>query len=504
MQSTSTAPAARHLPIRKDWLAATQEAALEPDRPIIDPHHHLWDRPGNRYLLHDLVEDLGSGHNIRATVFLECREMYRADGPPETRSLGETDVRRRRLGDERERQIRPDAGLRRASSAMSISASAAAPRASSNSTSSPRAGASAASATARPGTADPSLRVFTSGSGEGLYRRPQLARGVRRAGAAQPDLRGLDVPHPARRSDRASPRAFPETKIVLNHVGGALAVGPYADKREEVFAEWRTQIQKLGQFPNVYIKLGGLGMPSLMGFEMGQQETAPSSEQLAKAWRPYLDTCIEAFGPRPLDVREQFPGRQGDVQLCQSVERVQARLRELFERREERDVPQHRAEVLSACGDPERGRWPAHACRQAAGRPRSRDRRTRERSACHCHAKRSTRTTPKYLRDKYAIVGVGETTYTRGSGMTTRALGTWAVRNAILDAGLKPSDIDGMLDYSGGDSTSATFIAGDLGMRLNFYMDVVGGGSSTEALIGIAIGIIEAGLLQDRRDLPRR
>src|SRR5580704_6892673 len=94
-------------------------------------------------------------------------------------------------------------------------------------------------------------------------------------------------------------------------------------------------------------------------------------------------------------------------------------------------------------------------------------------------------TTPKYLRDKYAIVGVGETTYTRGSGRTTRALGSWAVRNAILDAGLKPGDIDGMLSYQGGDSTSGTFISGDLGMRLNFYMDVFGGGSSTEALVGI-------------------
>src|ERR1700727_779468 len=89
MQSSSAAPQ-RHLPIRKDWLAATQEAALEPERPIVDPHHHLWDRPGNRYLLHDLIEDVSSGHNIRATVFLECREMYRAEGPPETRSLGET------------------------------------------------------------------------------------------------------------------------------------------------------------------------------------------------------------------------------------------------------------------------------------------------------------------------------------------------------------------------------------------------------------------------------
>src|SRR4030081_2480691 len=99
---------------------------------------------------------------------------------------------------------------------------------------------------------------------------------------------------------------------------------------------------------------------------------------------------------------------------------------------------------------------------------------------------------PKHLRDKYAIVGVGETTYTRGSGKTTRGLGTWAVRNAILDAGLKPSDIDGMLSYQGGDSTSGTFISGDLGIRLNFYMDVMGGGSSTEALVGIAIGPFQA------------
>ena len=102
--------------------------------------------------------------------------------------------------------------------------------------------------------------------------------------------------------------------------------------------------------------------------------------------------------------------------------------------------------------------------------------------------------TPKYLRDKYAIVGVGETTYTRGSDRTTRALGTWALRNACADAGIKTSDIDGMLSYSNNDSTSATFMAGDIGARLNFYMDCIGGGSSTEALIGIAIGVMEAGL----------
>ena len=96
------------------------------------------------------------------------------------------------------------------------------------------------------------------------------------------------------------------------------------------------------------------------------------------------------------------------------------------------------------------------------------------------------------LRDKYAIVGVGETTYSRGAGRTTRALGTWAVKNAIEDAGLAPGDVDGMLSYSMLDSTLSTFIAGDLGIRLNFFMDVLGGGSSTEALVGIAMGVIEA------------
>src|SRR5436190_927567 len=103
-------------------------------------------------------------------------------------------------------------------------------------------------------------------------------------------------------------------------------------------------------------------------------------------------------------------------------------------------------------------------------------------------------TTEKFLRDKYAIVGVGETDYKRGSTQTTRAMATIAVRNAMRDAGLKPTDIDGMLSYQSNDSVFSPFVAGDLGIRLNFYMDVFGGGSSTEALIGIAIGVIEAGM----------
>src|ERR1043166_7066184 len=286
-----SAAASRHLPIRKDWLAATQEPALEPDRPIIDPHHHLWDRPNNRYLFHDLLEDLNSGHNIRGTVFLECREMYRAEGPPELRSLGETQF---------------VAGV----SAMSESGKYGAARACAGIIGNVafRVGSRAKGILEqhiilsggrfrgiRNGATwhqDPSLRVFTSGSGEGLY----LDRAWREGFAA---LAPLNL-------------SF-EAWMFHSQLGDLidLARGPYADKRQEVFDEWRTQMQKLGQFPNVYIKLGGLGMPSLMGFEMGRQDSAPSSEQLAKAWRPYIETCIAAFGPDRSMFESNFPVDKG-------------------------------------------------------------------------------------------------------------------------------------------------------------------------------------------------
>jgi len=102
--------------------------------------------------------------------------------------------------------------------------------------------------------------------------------------------------------------------------------------------------------------------------------------------------------------------------------------------------------------------------------------------------------TPKFLRDKYAIIGVGETAYTRGMGRTTRWMATQAVRRAMDDAGIKAGAIDGMLSYQVNDSTPSPVVSADLGIRLNFFMDVMGGGSSTEALIGIAIGVIEAGM----------
>src|SRR6266851_1622091 len=75
---------------RERWLAQVAEDVLEPALPICDPHHHLWDHPGRRYLLDELLADTGSGHNVVATVFVECMSMYRADGEPALRRVGET------------------------------------------------------------------------------------------------------------------------------------------------------------------------------------------------------------------------------------------------------------------------------------------------------------------------------------------------------------------------------------------------------------------------------
>ena len=96
------------------WLAKqAREEILEPDLPIIDPHHHLWDHLNNRYLLDELLADTGSGHTITATVYIDCRSMYRGRRPGGDEAGGRDGVRQRRGGDERQRHLRPDARLRR-------------------------------------------------------------------------------------------------------------------------------------------------------------------------------------------------------------------------------------------------------------------------------------------------------------------------------------------------------------------------------------------------------
>jgi predicted TIM-barrel fold metal-dependent hydrolase len=294
-------------PIRQDWLDRRHEEIIEPELPIIDPHHHLWDRPGYRYLFQDLRADVDSGHKIVATLFAECGAMYRADGPPELKSLGETEfvtgVARQGASGKYEatRYIAGIIGyvdLKIGSRAKGVleqhmAASEGRLRGIRNGSAS---------------HADPSLKIY-AGAPPGLLLDREFREGF---AALAPLGLGFDVwvfqTQLKEVVDLAS--AFPETTLVLDHLGGPLAVGPYAGKREEAFTQWRGGIYEVASCPNVCIKLGGLGMKPI-GFTFYKNDLPPSSQDLEKAWRPYIETCIEAFGPRRSMYESNFPVDKG-------------------------------------------------------------------------------------------------------------------------------------------------------------------------------------------------
>jgi L-fuconolactonase len=305
----SAIPPGRHAPVRPDWLAKRQEQAIEPDLPIVDPHHHMWDRPHNRYLSEDLLADVNTGHNIVATCFEECREMYRAEGPQELKSLGETEF---------------VTGI----AAMSASGKYGKTRCIAGIIGNVdlRIGGRAADILGHHVTisggrfkgirngatwhADPSLEIYCSGAPEGLYRDRKFREGFAALAAL-----GLSFDawlFQTQLDDVADlARAFPQAAIVLNHVGGPLAIGPYAGKREEAFAIWKQGIEKVAAAsPSTYVKLGGLGM-KISGFTFFENELPPSSQDLEQAWRPYIETGIAAFGPERSMFESNFPVDKG-------------------------------------------------------------------------------------------------------------------------------------------------------------------------------------------------
>jgi len=309
------------------WLAKRpREAALEPDLPIIDPHHHFWDTPQRgRYLLPELLTDIGGGHNIVSTVFLECRSMYKKDGPTEMAPVGEVEFVN---------------GI----SAMSASGGYGPCRV----------------AEAIIGHADLTLgaRVrevleaeIKIGGGrfrgirhgvawdehEAIYKFAtrivplHLARDAKfREGFAQLAPLGLSFEswqyHPQLPDAADLARAFPGTTIILNHVGGVLGVGPYSGRRQEILAHWKKDIRELAKCPNVNVKLGGVGMTSF-GFDFHERELPPSSEDLAAAWRMYIEPCIEAFGVDRCMFESNFPPDKqsgGYTELWNAFKRITA------------------------------------------------------------------------------------------------------------------------------------------------------------------------------------
>src|SRR5450432_3849840 len=290
-----------------------REAILEADLPIVDPHHHLWDRPEaamaamaafdhgfpraiahvRRYLLDELLADMSSGHNVRATVYMECGSMYRAAGPASMRPVGETEfvnglaamTASGRYGEARAcAGIVGHADLGLGDDAVAVLEAHIA------------AGGGRFRGIRHGGSwdADPAVLGPLVRAGEGLYRSPRFREGFARlaplglsfdAWLLEPQIPDL--------IDLA--RAFPATAIVLDHVGTPLGIASYAGRREERFGVWRDNVRALAKSQNVSVKLGGLAMV-FPGFASFMASPPASSAQLATEWKPYIETCIEAFG----------------------------------------------------------------------------------------------------------------------------------------------------------------------------------------------------------------
>ncbi|MFI4935735.1 MAG: amidohydrolase family protein [Caulobacterales bacterium] len=280
------------------------EAILEPDLPICDPHHHLWDFPNSRYLLPELLADLESGHKVESTVFVECGSFYRASGPDEMKYVGETEFVGGAAAMAASGRYGPvlacEGIVSRADLAQGASVEAMLQ-------SHVRAGNGRFKGIRHAGAYDPSpdIRRSHTSPPPGLYALPKFREGFAKLGELGLSFEAWQY-HPQLGEVASLADAFPGTAILLNHVGGPLGIGPYAGKREEVFAAWRAGILDLAKRPNVFVKLGGLGMTSC-GFGFHRRDPRPDSAELADAWRPYIETCIEAFGPERGMFESNFP-----------------------------------------------------------------------------------------------------------------------------------------------------------------------------------------------------
>lgn len=295
------------IPTRPDWLAKRQEAPLRPDLAIVEAHHHLWTRGGEPYLLPEFLEDANDGHRVVSTVYMECHAHYRTDGPEHLRPVGEVDYA---SGIAEQCENRPG-GARVCAGIVGCT-------------------------DLRLGDRVREVLDAMDAAGRGRFR------GIRQIAAWHPDPRvkgTITNPPPGLLLDQDFRRglnvlaangmsfdtwalhtqlvelydlacACPDIPIVMDHTGGAIGMGLYVGRRDLAFAEWRSAIRALAKAPNVYAKIGGFGM-RLWGFGFHQQPLPPSSEELATALRPYVETCIEAFGPDRCMFESNFPVDKG-------------------------------------------------------------------------------------------------------------------------------------------------------------------------------------------------
>ncbi|SOZ39121.1 amidohydrolase family protein [Cupriavidus neocaledonicus] len=300
-----TATTSNYLPVRPEWLASGAEPALEPDLPIVDAHHHFYERPGWTYLPDDYSEDLHCGHNVRASVYMQALTRYRPAGPEALRPVGETEfvAAATAAPGEGEPQVAKAivgyADLRQGAAVRDVLAAHI------------EAGRGRFRGVRHLATwdADASLANPLTAAPRGLLLDPRYRAGVS-------ELAGLGLSYDAWLFFPQLPELFAlakanaDTTVIVNHCGGVVRIGPYRDQQAEVFARWSLEMRALARLPNVYVKLGGLGM-RINGFDFERGERPPSSTDLADAWKPWMLTCIEAFGAERCMFESNFPVDKG-------------------------------------------------------------------------------------------------------------------------------------------------------------------------------------------------
>jgi len=295
------------IPVRQPWLDLVTEEALLPDVPIIDPHHHLWDRPRARYLLDEFRADLACGHRIEATVHVEAGTMHRATGPAQLRPVGETEFAAGMAAISDTGLYGPTricagivgfADLRLANVAETLDAHI-------------QAAGGRFRGIRQSALHDAEMLALMPAS---QAQRGLLADTAFRAGFAclAPRRLSFDSWTYADQLNEVADLAgaFPDTTIIVNHLGGILAVESRRSRLPEVRQAWEAAITRLAVHNNVVLKLGGLGM-WMTGSRFHMSAFPPSSSSLAESWRPWIETAIEVFGPGRCMFESNFPVDKG-------------------------------------------------------------------------------------------------------------------------------------------------------------------------------------------------
>ena len=284
----------------QQWLDQVIEPTIDPERIIVDPHHHLWNRPDWNYVLEHLWADTGTGHNVTKTVFLECRSNYSETGPEYLNPVGETPFVEAIATASREGIGSEIAGIVAHANLASLHLD--------EILDAHKEAANGLLRGIRHSIArdtKPEALSIPGRAPEGLSSDEDFRRGLNRLGQ-----RGLTYEswlyHHQILDFRDMAKATPNTTFVLDHFGTPLGVGAYSGQREKIFEIWREDIAALSDCPNVVAKLGGLAMPD-NGFGWEHRKLPPSSDEFVEEQARYYHHTIQCFGADRCMFESNFP-----------------------------------------------------------------------------------------------------------------------------------------------------------------------------------------------------